>query len=110
MALTLTETSAAVADQTFIRRTAAAFVRHAAFLLQRTNAQLATSHAAWTADGVRQAAAVVVRNSDSAQHRERWAYLIAGVPALTPSSDDSALEAAAQVAFPSLINPVDRAP
>lgn len=110
MALTLTETSAAVADQTFAKRTAAAFVRHAAFLLQRTNAQLTAALPAWTPEGVRQAAAVVVRNSDSAQHRERWAYLIAGVPALTPSSDDAALEAAAQVAFPSLINPVDRTP
>ena len=108
MPVTLTETAALVADQTFLKRAAAGFVRHAAFLLQRSDEQLTASHRAWTAAGVRQAAADIVRNSNRAEHRERWAFLVCAVPAMTATATDTVLGTSVETAFPSLINPVDR--
>lgn len=109
MPISLTETAALVNDAVFRRRTTAAFVRHAGFLLQRTNAQLQASHAAFSPAGVRDAAFDIVRSSDREDWATRLAYLLCAVPAMTATANDATLEAAVQTAFPSLINPASRA-
>lgn len=109
MPITLTETASLVNDAVFRRRTTAAFVRHAGFLLQRTDTQLGSSHAAWSAAGVREAAAAIVRTSDRDDVQTRLVYLLCAVPAMTATADDATLETSVQTAFPSLINPSSRA-
>jgi hypothetical protein len=109
MPITVTETAALVNDALFKRRSAAAFVRHAAFLLQRTNAQLTTSHAAFSNEGVRDAAAHIVRSVDRDDVQVRLAYLLCAVPAMSVDAADGVLLTSVETAFPSLISPASRA-
>ena len=108
MPITLTETATLVQDTTFKRRATAAFVRHAGFLLQRSDAQLGTSHAAWSAAGVRDAAALIVRTSDRDDAQTRLVYLLCAVPAMSADASDATILSAVETAFPSLISPSAR--
>jgi hypothetical protein len=104
MSLTTEQRAKLTTDPTFTRRVGVAFALHAGFLVQRTDEQLAATHAAFTPAGVRQAASAIVRTVERPETRERLAYLVAAVPALVPESDAS-LASAVELAFPSLIDP-----
>lgn len=110
MPISLTETATLVGDVTFKRRTTAAFVRRAGLYLQQSDAQLNTAFPSWTAAGVRDAAADIVRSSNRDEMQTRLAYLICAVPAMSADATDATIESSATTAFPSLINPGARNP